>query len=88
MHPDWEAIGATGEIVGAGAVLLSLLFLGHQLRQSTRSVRGSTRARLTEILTNAIAETQRGDFADVLIEGFPGIAGAISCISRRSRCGS
>jgi hypothetical protein len=40
MHPDWEAIGAIGEIVDAGAVALSLLFLGHQLRQNTRSVSG------------------------------------------------
>jgi hypothetical protein len=72
MHPDWEAIAAIGQIVGAGAVVLPLLFPGHQLRQNTRSVRGSSRARVTEILTSTIAEIQRGDFADALIEGFAG----------------
>ncbi|MEN8374802.1 MAG: hypothetical protein ABFS34_05080 [Gemmatimonadota bacterium] len=35
---NWEAIGAVGEIVGAVAVVLTLLYLAKQIRQSSRSV--------------------------------------------------
>lgn len=38
----WEAIGALGEIVGAFAVLVSLLYLAVQIRQNTASIRSST----------------------------------------------
>lgn len=34
---NWEAIGAIGEVVGAIAVVLTLLYLATQLRQNTRS---------------------------------------------------
>ncbi|RLA42583.1 MAG: hypothetical protein DRR06_07295 [Gammaproteobacteria bacterium] len=36
---NWDAIGAIGEIVGATAVVLSLLYLALQLRQSTNFAR-------------------------------------------------
>jgi len=35
---NWDAIGAIGEIVGAIAVVLSLIFLGIQMRQNTRAM--------------------------------------------------
>jgi hypothetical protein len=34
---NWEAIGAIGEVVGAFAVFLSLLYLAIQIRNSRRS---------------------------------------------------
>ena len=39
---DWDAIGAIGEIVGATAVVLSLFYVGLQVRQSATAVRGQT----------------------------------------------
>ncbi len=39
---NWDAIGAIGEIVGAGAVFITLIFLTVQLRQNTRAVEHST----------------------------------------------
>ncbi len=36
---NWDAIGAIGELIGATAVVLSLLYLAIQLRQSTRFAR-------------------------------------------------
>ena len=39
---NWEAIGAVGEILGALAVLLSLLYLAVQIRQNTASIKSST----------------------------------------------
>jgi hypothetical protein len=33
---DWDAIGAIGEVVGAAGVIFSLIYLGTQIRSSTR----------------------------------------------------
>ena len=35
---DWNAIGAIGEILGAVAVVITLLYLSKQIRQNSRSV--------------------------------------------------
>lgn len=40
---NWEAVGAIGEIVGAGAVVVTLLFLAIQVRLSTRATQESNR---------------------------------------------
>jgi hypothetical protein len=39
---EWEVIGAVGEIVGAAAVVASLIFVGWQLLQNTDALRTST----------------------------------------------
>ena len=39
---NWDAVGAVGEIIGATAVLLSLLYLGFQIRQNTKSLKSSS----------------------------------------------
>lgn len=39
---NWGAIGAVGEIIGAIAVLLSLIYLGFQIRQNTKSLKSSS----------------------------------------------
>ena len=33
---DWTAVGALGEVVGAGAVVASLLYLGRQIKHSAK----------------------------------------------------
>lgn len=33
---NWEAIGAVGEIVGAAAVVVSMVYLGKQIRNQNR----------------------------------------------------
>ena len=35
---DWNAVGALGEILGAVAVVITLLYLSKQIRQNSRSV--------------------------------------------------
>lgn len=40
---NWEALSAISEIVGAGAVLVTLIYLAIQMRQNTASVQASTR---------------------------------------------
>lgn len=38
---NWDAIGAVGEIIGATAVVVSLLYLGVQIRSQTRQAKFS-----------------------------------------------
>jgi hypothetical protein len=38
---NWDAIGAIGEIVGAVAVLVTLIYLSVQIRQNTKAVRST-----------------------------------------------
>ncbi len=40
---NWDAIGAVGEILGAAAVVLSLVYLATQIRQGTSATRTATR---------------------------------------------
>ena len=67
---NWEAIGAIGEIIGAIAVVVTLIFLLAQLRQNTRSLGMSTRARVTDTIANTLAVLQDADFADIATFGF------------------
>jgi len=46
---NWEAVGAIGEIIGAGAVLVTVLFLITQLRQNTRAMDDSRRATVSQL---------------------------------------
>lgn len=38
---NWTAIGAMGELIGAVGVMITVVYLAFQVRQNTRSVRGS-----------------------------------------------
>lgn len=42
MDWNWDAISAVSEIIGAAAVVISLIYVSVQIRQNTRAVRGST----------------------------------------------
>ncbi len=39
---NWDAVGAIAELVGATAVVLTLVYLSIQLRQNTRAVEHAT----------------------------------------------
>jgi len=64
---NWDAIGAVGEVVGALAVVVTLLFLSLQLRQNTRTVRNAYRSQMAETVSNSIAVMQNPDFARILV---------------------
>ena len=51
---NWEAIGAIGEIGGAFAVLVSLIYLAAQIRQNTKMMRSSAKQELTVATQNLI----------------------------------
>ena len=45
---DWDAVSAVGELVGAAAVVISLVYLATQVRQSTAVARSSMRHSVTQ----------------------------------------
>ncbi len=67
---NWEAIGAVGEIVGAVAVVLTLVYLAVQLRQNTAAVSTSTYESVTSGF-NSVNEVVVGDaeVADIFYRG-------------------
>ena len=48
---NWEAIGAVGELIGAAAVVLTLVYLSLQMRQNTLMLRSQSRRQVLEGLT-------------------------------------
>ena len=42
MAVNWDAVSAYSEVIGAVAVVISLIYLALQIRQNTRAIRGST----------------------------------------------
>jgi hypothetical protein len=52
---NWQAVGAIGEIVGALAVVASLVFVGFQLLQNARAARLAT---TNEVLTHFEAQIE------------------------------
>ena len=46
---NWEAIGAIGEICGAGAVVVSLIYLALQIRHSTRETQAASRDSMAKL---------------------------------------
>jgi hypothetical protein len=68
--PNWEAIGAIGEVVGGVAVIATLLYLAIQIRQNAQSVRNAASLSVNE----GLAEINRrlsndAEFADLWLRG-------------------
>ena len=61
---NWEAIGAMGEVVGAVAVVVSIVYLSQQVRSNTRTVR----ARASFDATHSWATVNEGIVASVASE--------------------
>jgi len=49
---NWDAIGAVGEVVGAAAVVVTLIYLTIQLRQNTQSAQNSAWQAIIRVLTD------------------------------------
>lgn len=64
---NWTAVGAVGELIGAIGVMITVVYLALQVRQNTRSVRGSVHDSLAaslEHLNRPLVEN--GDLARAL----------------------
>ena len=67
-----EAAGAIGEIIGAVAVVASLVFVGFQLRQNTRAMKLSSTNDLMSQLEQKLGElAEDKDTAELVFRGIP-----------------
>jgi len=53
-YMNWEAIGALGEVVGAAAVVLTLLYLARQVRDGSKQIRLNTTSSLTTMSQDSV----------------------------------
>lgn len=67
---DWDAIGAIGELVSAAAVVVSLIYLGVQLREGSKTAAAAARQQYIATF-DALADRLIGDDAleDILVRG-------------------
>ncbi|NCF21179.1 MAG: hypothetical protein GWP63_23395 [Haliea sp.] len=74
---NWDAIGATGEVLGAIAVVVSLVYLAFQIRQNTRQIDENTKAAQAAAFDSSIAHTfkarqaiaENSDVARIYLDG-------------------
>ena len=67
---NWDAIGATGEIIGALVVFLTLVYLALQIRQNTHATRAASHHAVTDALNQlnlALAENE--EVASIWVSG-------------------
>ena len=68
MDLNWEAIGAVGEILGALAVVGSLVYLASQIRTQNREARVASVHDAAEAYRTTIASMQEPEMADLHIQ--------------------
>jgi len=67
---NWQALGAIGELLGAVAVVVSLLYLATQVRESTRQARrDASRDLAARISDVSLAVATHPDVGDLLVKG-------------------
>ena len=72
---NWDAIGAVGEIVGAVAVVGSLIYLASQIRQQNREARISASHEITEAFRDAIGAVKDPQIAQLCVKALNGLDG-------------
>ena len=63
---NWEAIGAISEILGAVAVVATLVYLSAQIRQSTKVARSAARQAIADASTGLASDLITGDLVQLL----------------------
>jgi hypothetical protein len=68
---NWEAIGAIAELFGAIGVVISFVYLAHQIRQNTQAqIRSNEWEVSRELTTNIRQFSSDADLAAVALRGF------------------
>ena len=66
---NWDAIGAIGEIVGALAVVISLFYLGRQIRVQNREARLAAMHEINSAFRESYSAFNDGEIADIFVRG-------------------
>jgi hypothetical protein len=64
---NWEAAGAIGEIVGAAAVVVSLVYLASQIRTQNREARAASVHQVMHEYSNSISRLHEPAMADLWV---------------------
>jgi hypothetical protein len=64
---NWEAAGAIGEIVGAAAVVVSLVYLALQIRTQNREARAASVHQVMHEYSTAISRLHEPELADIWV---------------------
>ena len=73
---NWEAVGAIGEIVGAAAVVISLIYLALQIRAQNREARRAAMHEFSEGFRDTMATfASDSEIAKIFIRGNDDFAG-------------
>jgi hypothetical protein len=68
---NWAAIGAIGELIGATGVILSLLYVGIQLKQHTKEMRSTAHREGSRVFADANHDIASNEFmSKLVIEAF------------------
>jgi len=66
---DWSALGALGEFVGGIAVVISLVYVGFQVRQNSNSVRAASQIAIKQLSSEITTHLLAHGMARIYIEG-------------------
>ena len=67
---NWDAIGAIGEIIGAGAVAITLVYLTTQIRQNNRSLVEATASSISDSLSKLNGQLSASpELAEIFLRG-------------------
>ncbi len=64
-----QEMGALGEMIGGFAVVISLIYVGLQVRQNSNSVRASSQIALRQLGTEITSQLAAPDMARIYIQG-------------------
>jgi hypothetical protein len=64
---NWDAVGAIGEIFGAAAVVVSLLYLASQIRTQNREARAASVHQVLHEYSTAISRLHEPEMADIWV---------------------
>ena len=75
---NWEAIGAIGEIFGAGAVVISLFYLASQIRTQNKEARLAAQHQVLTAFREASLIMSDPELADIFLRGNKDIESVIN----------
>lgn len=74
---NWDAIGATAEMLAATGVIISLVYLSLQMRLNTVAIRRSNARQTTSDNNGALRSiAENEDLAAIVVRGFAFIGGS------------
>ena len=72
MEINWDAIGAVGESIGSIGVLVSLVYLAIQMRDSATETRDASVQSVMQLAIQFRAESYRGELVDIRLKAAKG----------------